>query len=284
MSDRAIGFERWAETLGLGELIYGPVRELPPSEVGLAADELPSDSPARPFLREVSRAASRAAELTQQLLEYAGKGRLITAPLDLSRVAREAADPVRSVIPDGVKIHDQVAPALPAVEGDKTALRQVIMNLLANAAESIRDGCGHITLRSGWLTPSQAHLARDEMPAEVMADDCAYVEVEDSGCGMDEEVQKRIFEPFSYNQIYGAWTGVSRHAGHSTRPSGRHSPSEPPPGRAREYRCSFRTSGSERIRRWLNLQTREGGSPRRPGNQKPEGAASRAPGAYKAPP
>ncbi len=175
----------------------------------LAAEELPPNSPARPFLREISRAAGRAAELTQQLLEYAGKGRFITAPLDLSRVAREAVDLVRGVIPDGVMIHDQLAPDLPAVQGDKAALRQVIMNLLANAAESIPQGRGHITLRSGWLTPSQAYLARDGMPAEVMADDHAYVEVEDSGCGMDEEVQKRIFEPFFTTKFTGRGLGLA---------------------------------------------------------------------------
>lgn len=175
----------------------------------LAADELPPNSPARPFLHEIAQAASRAAELTQQLLEYAGKGRFVTAPLDLSQVVREAVELVRGVIPGGIIIHDRLALILPAVQGDKTALRQVVMNLLTNAAESIPNGRGQITLRSGWLTPSQAYLARSEMPAEVMADDYAFVEVEDSGCGMDEEIQKRIFEPFFTTKFTGRGLGLA---------------------------------------------------------------------------
>jgi PAS domain S-box-containing protein len=175
----------------------------------LAAEELPPNSPARPYLREISAAAGRAAELTQQLLEYAGKGRFASAPLDLSLVAREAVEQLRYAIPRDVTLRDELASALPAIQADRTAIRQVVVHLITNAAESIADGHGRITLRSGWMTPSQAYLASEAMPAEVMAGDYAYLEVEDNGCGMDEEVRKRVFEPFFTTKFTGRGLGLA---------------------------------------------------------------------------
>lgn len=85
-------------------------------------------------------ASQRAADLTRQMLAYAGKGRFIVRPVNLSEIARDIASLVRSSVPKSVVLEVNLADHLPAVETDAGQMQQVIMNLVINGAEAVGEG------------------------------------------------------------------------------------------------------------------------------------------------
>ena len=144
---------------------------------------LPADHPVAGELALIEAASLRAAELCQQMLAYAGRGRFVIAPTDLNALAREMAKLLAAAIGKHVALRFELAPALPPVEADATQLRQVVMNLITNAAEAI-------DRRGGTVVVGTRHETGDDGTAHVV------LEVQDDGCGMDDAVRARIFEPF----------------------------------------------------------------------------------------
>ena len=99
-------------------------------------------------LRDVVRASQRAAELTSQMLAYAGKGRYVVRPVDMSEMVRDIATLVLTSVPKQVTIQMDLAAGLPPVRADVSQLQQVIMNLIVNGAESV--GGKGVRERSAW--------------------------------------------------------------------------------------------------------------------------------------
>ncbi len=95
------------------------------------------------------RATQRAAELTQQLLAYSGRGAVESRQLDLSREVREMATLLRTAISKQATLEWDLAPELPPVTADPTQLRQIVMNLITNASDALGEASGTITLRTG---------------------------------------------------------------------------------------------------------------------------------------
>ena len=175
----------------------------------LAQLSLPADSAARPLLEDALRASARAADLTSQLLAYAGKGRFYVQELDLNGLVAEIAGLVRSSIPRKVELGLDLAARLPAVEGDPSQLQQLIMNLVINGAEAIADGNGRVTVRTQART-----LHADEIDAAYRAFALGpgrYVEllVEDTGSGMDDATLAQIFDPFFTTKFTGRGLGLA---------------------------------------------------------------------------
>src|SRR6185369_5530959 len=105
----------------------------------LAKSLLSADPSLLPLLEEIELGARRAAELTHQMLEYAGQGKFKLQPLDLPEATREMAGLLRGMIPPNVALHYQVQEGLRPIEADPAQIRQVIMNLITNAAESMAE-------------------------------------------------------------------------------------------------------------------------------------------------
>ena len=152
-------------------------------------------------MAEVITAAESAAHLTRQLLAYSGKGRFIIQPVDLSELTREMSTLVRTSIPRTVELRLDLAPDLPAVEGDRGQLQQLIMNLVINAAESIADKSGSVV-----VTTSVQSIGAG---AEIQPGVYVALEVRDTGCGMDPETQSKIFDPFFTTKFSGRGLGLS---------------------------------------------------------------------------
>src|SRR5262249_21987644 len=95
-------------------------------------------------LDQIDIATQRASELTRQLLAYAGKCRHNAEAVDISQLALEMARLLEASLPKRARIAGQFLPGLPAIEGDPTQVRQVVMNLVLNAAEALPDGKGTI--------------------------------------------------------------------------------------------------------------------------------------------
>ena len=162
----------------------------------LVLGELSEANPMHGRLRDVVRASQRAADLTRQLLAYSGKGRHFLQKVEISSVLRGMRGLIEAAVPKKISVNWQLAPHLPEIEADSNQLQQIILNFVSNAAEAIGDGAGCITISTG--------LNADAWP---------YLEVVDTGCGMDADTKSRIFDPFFTTKFTGRGLGLAAVAG-----------------------------------------------------------------------
>jgi PAS domain S-box-containing protein len=180
----------------------------------IALSRLPRRSPATKPLEEVIRATIRAADLTRQMLAYSGKGAFVVGHLDLSTEVREMATLLRTAISKQATLVWELASDLPAVNADATQIRQIVMNLITNASDALKDTPGTITLRTGVLWPEElkdAPLGAPIQGGERIETSGPYVflEVTDTGCGMAPDTLQRIFDPFFSTKYAGRGLGLA---------------------------------------------------------------------------
>lgn len=175
----------------------------------LAMDLLPPSSPLVTLLDDVVMASQKAAELTRQMLAYAGKGRFVSEPTNVSALVRDISDLVRTSIPKKVRIDLRLAQDLPLIEGDPTQIQQMIMNLLINGAEAIGDRQGVVTVVTGSREQDGANSVGYFNMQEMTPGPYVFLQVSDNGCGMDEATQSRIFEPFFTTKFTGRGLGLA---------------------------------------------------------------------------
>jgi PAS domain S-box-containing protein len=179
---------------------------------GLGLRELPADSPLREYFRKIQAAAARAAALTNQMLAYAGQRTLRVERLDLSTLVAEMQELLAASGSGKTPFDLYLAGDLPAVEGEAAQISQVIMNLVTNAVESLRDGTGRIAIRTGTVIV-EAPLSTALFAESMTTGRHVYFEVADAGCGMEAETCARIFEPFFTTKFTGRGLGLAAVAG-----------------------------------------------------------------------
>jgi two-component system cell cycle sensor histidine kinase/response regulator CckA len=171
--------------------------------------ELPTESPVRRTLERLETAALRAAELTNQLLAYSGRGKFVIEPVNVNVLIEEMVNLLQAAVPKNVVLRLDLARNIPVIEGDATQLRQVVMNLIMNAAEAIGDRSGVITVSSGVTAVDKAYLAGTYLDEDMPEGLYSYVEISDTGCGMDEKTRLRIFDPFFTTKFTGRGLGLA---------------------------------------------------------------------------
>jgi PAS domain S-box-containing protein len=175
----------------------------------LALMDVPPGLPARRAIEDIERAAQRAAELTRQLLAYSGKGRFVIEPVDLSRLVEDMTSLLRAALSKKAELSLDLRRALPSVEADATQLRQVVMNLLVNASDAIGDEPGTIAIRTGVQRVDALYRATLLDGAQLLDGDHVFVDVADTGTGMDEATLARIFDPFFTTKFTGRGLGLA---------------------------------------------------------------------------
>lgn len=172
----------------------------------LASGTLPGDHPTQPLLEGVVSAAERAAELTRQLLAYAGKGQFFRRPVDISKEIARSVTLLHASIPKKVRLKLECPEGLPTVETDPSQLHQLAMNLVINGAEAIgEENAGTVLVRTG-----TQFLSRDQLPNKpIIPGPHVYLQVTDTGCGMSEETKSRIFDPFFTTKFTGRGLGLA---------------------------------------------------------------------------
>jgi PAS domain S-box-containing protein len=175
----------------------------------LAKTEMSPLAPSRVSLEAIEVAAHRAADLCRQLLAYSGRGRFLIQPLNLQELVEEMGHLLSVSISKKVVLKYHFAKGLPSVEGDATQLRQVIMNLIVNASEAIGERSGVISITVG-LAQCDADYLRSCFGADhIMPGDYVYLEVSDTGHGMDKATLDRIFDPFFSTKFTGRGLGLA---------------------------------------------------------------------------
>ncbi len=181
----------------------------------LALDELSPMSPARGSIREIEKAAKRAAELVKQMLAYSGKGRFVVEPIDVGGLIEEISHLLEVSISKKSVLKHNLAENLPTFDGDVTQIRQVIMNLITNASEAIGDKSGVIALSTGAMDCDRAYLddinevVRASLDEPLPEGVYTYIEVADTGCGMDAQTIEKVFDPFFTTKFTGRGLGMS---------------------------------------------------------------------------
>ena len=175
----------------------------------LALTDLPDESPLRELIADIETTALRAADLTKQMLAYSGKGRFVVHAVDVNTLVREMAHLLQTVISKRAALRFDFAAELPDVEADGTQLRQIVMNLITNASDAIGGEDGVITLRTGVRHATREFLRSSYVDDELPEGQYAFIEVADTGCGMDEETQARIFDPFFSTKFTGRGLGLA---------------------------------------------------------------------------
>jgi len=143
------------------------------------------------------------------MLAYSGKGLFITHPFDINALVREMAHLLQTVISKRAALRFDFTADLPPVEADGTQLRQIVMNLITNASDAIGNEDGVITLRTGIRHATRDFLRSSYVDDELPEGSYAFIEVDDTGCGMDEETQERIFDPFFSTKFTGRGLGLA---------------------------------------------------------------------------
>ncbi len=175
----------------------------------LALQQLPDAHDARESLDQIRSAAEQSSQFTRQLLTYAGKGVLVSEPLDLSRVVSDITALLRAAISKKAQLVLQLDSSLPLIEAEPGQIRQIVMNLLTNASESFGDASGQIVITTGSVHLDRATAARAQIGSDVPQGPYVFVEVRDNGCGMTPEAQARMFDPFFTTKFVGRGLGLA---------------------------------------------------------------------------
>src|SRR5262249_33882770 len=149
---------------------------------------LPAGHPLWPYFSEMTRAADRAARLTQQLLAYSRQQVLAPEVLDLNDVVGSLSGMLRRLIGEDVELVSIAERPLGHVRADRSQLEQTLVNLAANARDAMPHG--------GRLVIETANVDASPLDGAAVAGPHVQLTVSDDGSGMDAETLSHIFEPF----------------------------------------------------------------------------------------
>jgi two-component system, cell cycle sensor histidine kinase and response regulator CckA len=175
--------------LGFGELIQR---------------QLPDDSQAAQDIKEVIHAGRSAAELTKQLLAFSRQQRIQPQIIDIDAVVQGMEGLLRRVIGEDIELLVHPSTGLDLVNADRAQIEQIVMNLVVNARDAMPTG-GRLTIETGHVELDEAYIAQH--PGATTGSH-VMIAVTDTGCGMDEQVRARIFEPFYTTKELGRGTGL----------------------------------------------------------------------------
>ncbi len=175
----------------------------------IAMEELSPTSPARQYLQDVISGAKRAADLAMQMLAYSGKGAFKLESIDLTNIVEEITHLLEVSISKSCVIKYHLNHQLPAIMADSIQIQQVIMNLVINASEAITSKSGVISLTTGVMDANTDYLKKTFRDSELTEGCYVYLEVSDTGCGMDAKTRAKIFDPFFTTKFTGRGLGLA---------------------------------------------------------------------------
>ncbi len=175
----------------------------------LALDELPEASSARANIKGIESASRRAADLCRQMLVYAGRGSYDFELINLSEVIRDVGDLMRVSISKDVTLKYDVHDDLPMISGDASQILQIVLNFITNGSAAIGRQPGEIVVRTGARICTEEELQQTYLENELGGGEYVYLQVSDTGCGMDSKTIARIFDPFFTTKAEGRGLGLA---------------------------------------------------------------------------
>jgi signal transduction histidine kinase len=164
--------------------------------------ESPQATGVADYAREILGAGERAAELTRWMLAYSGKGAFVKTDVNLTALVQAAEPRLRATMPRNVTLRTRLAADLPALRADPTQLIEILNVLIRNSAEAIGD------IGAGIIEVETRPISRDS-PEHRRLGESVYLEVSDTGGGIDEDVLPKIFDPFFSTKFPGRGLGLA---------------------------------------------------------------------------
>jgi len=214
----------------------------------MAIDDLPQGVGPVKSLTAAMRAASKAAEMSGLMLTYLGQSFDTHELLDLSETCLQRLPILQAVMPKDMVLETDLPSQGPVISADANQIQQILTNLLTNAWEAVGEEGGSIHLRVKTVSPADIPAAYRH-PIDWQPQDHAYafLEVTDTGCGIEDSDIEKLFDPFFSSKFTGRGMGlavvmgiVKAHGGVITV--------ESEPGRGSSFRVFFPVSGEEILR------------------------------------
>ncbi|MCK5115866.1 MAG: PAS domain S-box protein [Candidatus Aegiribacteria sp.] len=175
----------------------------------LALQDLSTANPAYANVKEIEIASLRAADLARQMLAYSGKGKFLIEKISLNEAVEEMTHMLEVSISKKAVIKYHYSDNLPLIDADATQIRQIIMNLVLNASDAIERTSGVISITTGAMDCDNAYLTSAYIDESLPEGQYVYVEVTDTGSGMDSETMEKLFDPFYTTKFTGRGLGLS---------------------------------------------------------------------------
>ena len=177
--------------------------------VDLAMMDVSSSTPILRELKDIKKAAKRAADLTEQMLAYSGKGRFVVQPENINLLVSDVRDIIRASLSKKVTLQYDLDQSLDAIQCDATQIRQILMNLILNSSEAIDKEIGLISVITKNITLTSDQTSKYITDEKIKPGNYALLEVRDSGSGIDPKIMSQIFEPFFTTKFTGRGLGLS---------------------------------------------------------------------------
>ncbi len=171
----------------------------------MALDEIPQDQDAHRYLCEVLQGVFSAKDLVKQILNFSRQGECEPKPLQINLIVKEAVKLLSATLPSYIIIEENLNGVAGKVIADPTQIHQVVINLCTNGAHAMQEQGGILA-----VSLTEVHLDED-LPAELITlQPGPYVKlcVNDTGCGMTEDVLKKVFDPFFTTKPATQGTGL----------------------------------------------------------------------------
>jgi nitrogen-specific signal transduction histidine kinase len=160
-------------------------------------------------LQNIISATQQAVDLVQQLLSLAGQRSSVVQRINLNSLINEVVSPWQSSLGKNIRVQLELEPALPEIMVDLVQIRQVLMNLLVNAAEALPEGHGTICIQTGLRLLTVNTIRRMVPPQNIEPGQYLFLSVHDDGIGIDPTILSRIFEPFFTTKQHGHGLGLA---------------------------------------------------------------------------
>ncbi len=174
----------------------------------LAQLDMAEDSNGYRYLEGVLQSSRRAAELCRQMLAYAGRGKFVTQSIELNRLINDMLPLLQASASRRTEFQFDLAEDLPPVNGDMGQFRQIMGNLVTNAAESLGDQVGTVFVQTGVRRCDESFFRGTYLADALPPGEYVFLEIKDTGSGMEEHVKERIFEPFFTTRFAGRGLGL----------------------------------------------------------------------------
>ena len=161
------------------------------------------------YLKDAQNASKRASDLTRQMLAYSGKAKFIMENININKFVIEIVQLIRSSISKNIRLNFILTEKIPIIYADPSQMEQVILNLIINASEAIGPKNGEINIRTGFIDVDETFINDPNLKEKVKIGQYILLEVEDTGCGMSEDVISHLFEPFFTTKFKGRGLGLS---------------------------------------------------------------------------
>lgn len=174
--------------IGFSEILLGKLR---------------AETPEHQNVAEINKAATRAAEMTRQLLTFSRKNPVQFVRLNLNDPVYSTEIMLRQLFDEKIELVLALDPALKSVKADAGQMERALLNLAINARDAMPKG-GQLTIS----TENAGFVAQDSARPETKKRECVCLSVSDTGTGISRDVQNHLFEPFYTTKAQGKGTGL----------------------------------------------------------------------------